>query len=349
MIGVRFISRMVLVLWPAVGFAQAPNDSPRPETRPGSAAVADTGVDPAATDRTEVTEWVAATALETVVGFPLSGGGQPPETSGPDAIAGEGSERSAVNGPDASPLPVPRPGRGQGGDGETPDDPVTPDQPKVVLAVSRAAVALSPRPDMRPPDLKRPTRIVRTAVVRTPAPTLAGPTGSVCGDPAIIGQRLSKIPGRLRGCGVDNPVRVTAVGGIRLSQGSTLNCTTAKALKSWVQNAVKPTVGKLGGGVASLRVAAHYSCRTRNNIPGAKVSEHGRGNAIDISAIVLKNGVSLSVLKGWRDPSQGKLLKAMHAKACGPFGTVLGPQADRYHQDHFHFDVARHRGGAYCR
>jgi len=39
----------------------------------------------------------------------------------------------------------------------------------------------------------------------------------------------------------------------------------------------------------------------------------------------------------------------MHRAACGPFGTVLGPNADRFHQDHFHFDTARHRSGPYCR
>jgi len=28
---------------------------------------------------------------------------------------------------------------------------------------------------------------------------------------------------------------------------------------------------------------------------------------------------------------------------------VLGPEAARYHQDHFHFDTARYRSGSYCR
>jgi hypothetical protein len=42
-------------------------------------------------------------------------------------------------------------------------------------------------------------------------------------------------------------------------------------------------------------------------------------------------------------------MRRMHRGACGPFGTVLGPEADRYHQDHFHFDTARYRSGSYCR
>ncbi|MGB5557749.1 MAG: extensin family protein, partial [Paracoccaceae bacterium] len=85
------------------------------------------------------------------------------------------------------------------------------------------------------------------------------------------------------------------------------------------------------------------------NQKGARISEHGKGRAIDVSAIVLKNGASMSVQKGWRDPAQGKVLKAMHRAACGPFGTVLGPNANKFHQDHFHFDTARYRSGSYCR
>lgn len=322
--------------------AEAPDRSPRPDQRPGTA------VSRAIVPDDPLAGWAASTALEAAVGFPLSRAVVTPDA--PVAKTSDGAEPAVVHGPAASPLPRLRPRAAASVEAETDtaQDPGVPEQPTVVLAVSRAAVTVSPRPDIRPPNLQR-RAIVQAAGVRVPVPRLVGPKGSVCGDSGIIGQRLSAIPGRLKGCGVANPVRVTAVAGVVLSQPSTLNCTSATALKRWVQGTVKPTVGKLGGGVAALRVAAHYSCRTRNNVRGAKISEHGRGNAIDISAIILKNGVALTVLKGWRDKAQGKLLRAMHARACGTFGTVLGPKADRYHQDHFHFDVARHRGGAYCR
>ncbi len=150
-------------------------------------------------------------------------------------------------------------------------------------------------------------------------------------------------------CGIAEPVRLRAVDGITLSTPATINCNTARALQTWVQRSVVPSVGRTGGGVSSLRVVASYACRTRNNQPGARVSEHGRGNAIDIAGIGLANGTELTVLTGWRDRRQGQILRAMHSGACGPFGTVLGPNADRFHQDHFHFDVAAHRSGSYCR
>jgi hypothetical protein len=128
-----------------------------------------------------------------------------------------------------------------------------------------------------------------------------------------------------------------------------MRCETAGELKRWIDGGLKPAVGRLGGGVAGLKIAAHYSCRTRNHRAGAKISEHGKGNAIDISAILLRNGVAITVLKGWRDRQHASLMRTLHRSACGPFGTVLGPESDRFHQDHFHFDIARHRGGPYCR
>ena len=137
--------------------------------------------------------------------------------------------------------------------------------------------------------------------------------------------------------------------GIPLSQEAVIDCTTAKALKTWVNNGVKPAIGTSGGGVSQIRVAAHYACRTRNNQPGAKISEHGKGRAIDISGFRLRDGSEITLLQDWNRRDTGAMLRKMHARACGVFGTVLGPDSDRFHKDHFHFDTARHRGGSFCR
>ncbi len=218
----------------------------------------------------------------------------------------------------------------------------------MVLATAGAAVRLSPRPDIRPANLPR-RAVTRASAVRVqPKPVATTRAGSVCGDKSIRGQTLSPIPGKLRGCGIANPVRVTAVDGVRLSQPATINCNTAKALKKWVKGTVKPAVGRLGGGVATLRVVASYSCRTRNNQPGARLSEHAKGNAIDIAAFILADGTRITVLDGWNG-KDSRLLRRLHKSACGPFRTVLGPNADRHHRDHFHFDVADYRSGSYCR
>lgn len=204
------------------------------------------------------------------------------------------------------------------------------------------------RPTARPKNMRRIIARAQKAPVTTAKVT--GPRrGSVCGDRGIRGQAIARIRGRISACGIANPVKITEVDGVKLSTPATLDCTTAKALKQWVHNGAKPAVGRMGGGIKSLRVVAHYACRTRNNQAGAKISEHAKGRAIDIAAINLNDGSSLSVLKDWRSRRKGAVLKRMHKAACGPFGTVLGPNANKYHQDHFHFDTASYRSGSYCR
>lgn len=103
---------------------------------------------------------------------------------------------------------------------------------------------------------------------------------------------------------------------------------------------------KRNGGLSSMRVAASYACRARNKRPGAKLSEHAKGNAIDISAFVMRDGRTVTLISHWSGGRNGRMLREMWKSACGPFGTVLGPNSDRYH---FHFDVARYRNGPFCR
>ena len=214
---------------------------------------------------------------------------------------------------------------------------------QIILASAAMGLPNSLYPVTRPKGLAEKVMGERSKAKRARA------KGAVCGDPSIQGDVVGAVPGRFRGCGVKNAVKVRSVSGVVLSQSSIMDCGTAKALKKWVEKGVKPALGNRGGGVKSLRVAAHYACRTRNNKKNAKISEHGKGRAIDVSGIKLKNDEVITVLKGWRSAKNGPALKRMHKAACGPFGTVLGPNADRYHQDHFHFDTARHRSGSYCR
>ena len=173
--------------------------------------------------------------------------------------------------------------------------------------------------------------------------------GSVCGDPSIQGEVIGTVPGRIAGCGIENAVSIASVSGVSLSTKSKMDCGTARALKTWVDSSAKPALSSKGGGLREIKVAAHYACRRRNNAKTGKIFEHGKGRAIDISAFRLMDGSEITVLKGWNARSSSKALRKMHADACGPFGTVLGPKANRFHLDHFHFDTARYRSGRYCR
>ncbi|MBE9637558.1 extensin family protein [Salipiger mangrovisoli] len=232
-------------------------------------------------------------------------------------------------------------------------EPSSPDNPG--LGPERAArdivqrLAFAARSPLAIPMSLRPSPRSRAVVERALALRRERTRGAVCGDPALQGSEIGSVPGRISGCGLEDAIKLRSVSGLALSTRATIDCTTARALKAWVDKTVVPTIGTTGGGVAGLRVAASYACRGRNNQPGAKLSEHGKGRAIDIAAIRLKDGSEISVLDDWGSGSEGRMLRKLHSGACGPFGTVLGPESDRFHQDHFHLDTARYRAGSYCR
>ena len=207
-----------------------------------------------------------------------------------------------------------------------------------LFAFSPFALAQAMRPVLRPASIETAAEERRIARVR----------GQVCGDPAILGTVLGRVDGP-GACGIEAAVKVRSVAGVTLSPRATIDCRTASALKTWVERGVLPAVGSEGGGVSSLRVVGHYVCRTRNHQPGARLSEHAFGRAIDIAGVRLKNGHEITLLTGWNSPEDGARLRQMWRAACGPFGTVLGPNADAFHQDHFHFDTARYRNGSFCR
>ncbi|WP_172331569.1 extensin family protein [Mangrovicoccus sp. HB161399] len=170
----------------------------------------------------------------------------------------------------------------------------------------------------------------------------------LCGSTSILGELAPPISSG-GSCGLSDGVRVLSVSGVPLSAPATMDCSTAKALDSWVSQGLRPAVGRRGGGVAELKVMASYSCRPRNNVRGAKMSEHGRGRAVDIGGFTLRDGSEITVLEDWSTRSEGPLLHALHEAACGIFGTVLGPRSDRHHANHFHLDTASYRSGPYCR
>ena len=202
------------------------------------------------------------------------------------------------------------------------------------------APGITDRPYLRPAALTQRATEQAQAAIR----------GQVCGDPAIQGAVIADIAGP-GGCGVLGAVRVKSVAGVRLTDYPTIDCNTAKALRRWVSDGVIPAVGSTGGGVAALQIMGHYTCRNRVGASsgGNKLSEHARGRAVDIGGIQLQDGRRWSVLSDWGGGEAGAPLKAMWRAACGPFGTVLGPESNAAHRDHFHFDTARYRSGTYCR
>jgi hypothetical protein len=163
---------------------------------------------------------------------------------------------------------------------------------------SGGAAAVSPRPAVRPDGLEQE---IRAAAARLTPGRVAQPgvRGTLCGLPGLVGDRLEPITGRVSGCGIAEPVRLREVDGIPLTTPATINCDTARALQTWVRAGAGADRGPHRGGVANLRVVASYACRARNSQTGARLSEHARGNAIDIAGIGLADGSELTVLTDW--------------------------------------------------
>jgi hypothetical protein len=157
-------------------------------------------------------------------------------------------------------------------------------------------------------------------------------------------------------CGAARPFEMagTSNGLVGLRPTAILRCPMIPAVEHWVETVVAPAARlHLGMPVIELKVAASYACRPINHQSGARLSEHGLANALDISEFHLADGRKVTVKDGWWGGVRERgFLRAVHRGACNTFSTVLGPDADRFHRDHFHMDLARHgRDGTYrvCR
>ncbi len=176
-----------------------------------------------------------------------------------------------------------------------------------------------------------------------PGSGFGGGVGPVCGSASLQGERLGRVNGPGR-CGIRRAVALHSVGGVALDPPATVGCETAQALERWVERVAKPEAAREGERLVALDVAGGYACRGRNNRRGGPLSEHAYGRAIDISGFRFASGARLEVETDWGSAEGGDYLARIHGRACGIFGTTLG-----FHEDHFHYDVARHENGPYCR
>lgn len=148
-------------------------------------------------------------------------------------------------------------------------------------------------------------------------------------------------------CGLTRPFKVSALqdGAVTLNGTSTLDCSMIAALDTWMSTIVQPAAqARFGAPVAELRSMGAYSCRSMNNQPGARLSEHSFGNALDVGGFRLADGREISVMRDWTrgDQDARAFLQDIHAGACGSFTTVLGPGSDMFHYNHIHVDLAMH-------
>jgi len=178
-----------------------------------------------------------------------------------------------------------------------------------------------------------------------PAPP---PTPSACRlaltDAIAIAPSIPDIHGP-GGCGGEDLVRLEAVvlpdkRQVVLQPAAILRCAMASAVADWIRNDIAPLTASLGSVVSDLDNFDSFECRGRNRVAGAKLSEHGRANALDVRALTLANGESIALTD--RTVPRELRESVLHS-VCARFSTVLGPGSDGYHEDHIHLDLMDRR------
>ena len=120
------------------------------------------------------------------------------------------------------------------------------------------------------------------------------------------------------------------------------SCPVVAALKLWEWQVVQPAAQRIyGQPVRSIRHFGSYSCRRMYGRGQGDFSEHATADAIDVAAFVLKDGKEVRVVRDWTgEGKDADFLHAVRDGACALFSTVLSPDYNAAHRDHFHLDQA---------
>lgn len=254
-------------------------------------------------------------------------------------------------------------------------------QPAAQAGEQRPQPVAVPLPPPRPADLRAVASLPRTAPLPPPdprrqqqdsagtdagappaeasAPDAAPPPPAAAGAPAtedacarILASAKAVVKAHTMdtangGCGVERPVQLEAVvladgRKVSVDPPAVMRCDLAERVVDWLREDVAAIAAKDGAALARVANAAAYDCRGRNRVAGAKLSEHARGNAIDIRALTLADGREIRIApRGMA----ANVASAWRASACARFATVLGPGSDGYHEEHLHVDLAPRRNG----
>ncbi|EPX77389.1 extensin-like domain-containing protein [Litoreibacter arenae] len=147
-------------------------------------------------------------------------------------------------------------------------------------------------------------------------------------------------------CGIANRVDLSGVGASRLQTVETA-CETALRLAMWERHGIQPAaLEHLGQGVRSLRHIGSYNCRPIRG-SRSRMSTHATASSIDIGGVTLVDGTRVELLSDWDGtPAQQAFLRALRDSGCQWFSTVLGPDYNALHADHFHL---QNKGWGTCR
>lgn len=223
---------------------------------------------------------------------------------------------------------------------------------KGVLVLCMVLVGLSVyvwRSGWRLPDAWNPWAVLD---VREP-PNLLTPykLGRLQNNPQLCAQTLATSDLRYRQqadsppdapCPLENVVRVEG-SSVRLSSSFLASCPLAVAYALFERHALQPAAQRaFSQPVVQVDHLGSFACRNMYNRKVGRLSQHASANALDIAGFRLADGQRVQLLKDW--PGEGakaRFLRDLHASACDSFNTVLGPDYNAAHRNHFHLDMGR--------
>ncbi|WP_338446408.1 extensin family protein [Pelagerythrobacter marensis] len=196
-----------------------------------------------------------------------------------------------------------------------------------------------------------------------PRPPASGAGNAISNNPqarqclaelGAAGAGFTPLPDRYAGpgCSLLNTVELSRLrgdgGSFTVTNLGPVACPTATAFAAWVRYGVDRAARVyLGSPIVRVETMGSYACR---NVAGSgRRSAHATAEAIDVGAFHLADGRRISVLDDWNGgtSAEREFLRVVQRSACKRFETVLGPEYNAAHRDHFHLE--RGGDGGFCR
>ncbi|MDO9521815.1 MAG: extensin family protein [Pseudohongiella sp.] len=144
-------------------------------------------------------------------------------------------------------------------------------------------------------------------------------------------------------CPLTNVVRVRSTG-VEFNSSFTLTCPLLVRWLMFEQQKLQPlALQNFGSRLSSIEHYGTFACRNVYSREQGRRSQHATASAFDVATFRFESGAIADVLTHWDNvdhPNSSAFLRDVHSSACNYFGTVLGPDYNAPHANHFHLDTS---------
>ena len=129
---------------------------------------------------------------------------------------------------------------------------------------------------------------------------------------------------------------------------------TARDIKAKAEAEAKAKAKAKAKGAPSEAAADEQAIKTKEaNVESAQVTQASL-TSLPSKSVLRRSKASAALVAAasaaepQKPTNEALFLRALHAGACKEFGTVLGPEANDPHRNHFHLDLIPRRSHSYC-